>query len=262
VREHHVNLCSRRNRLWYPGGVEGRQEAMNLIIRSVVVGLGIASVMGAGFLIGRGRAESSVHARPGATTEPFAPDEGAKSRTDGRDRTAALELEIANLRREMLKHSARLDEKLEEDERARESARAEKEPPNIPTAEEDEKIAEARFAGFAARHQRDPVDPAWAPEAQANLKTGLAAIEKEAGIKVLETECKTEVCRAKVEWDNYEAARKTGAMLAQVTLPGLFCGQSLRLEEPLEREARYSTYVYLDCQGMRAGLEGPGVAGN
>lgn len=130
---------------------------MTSLTSRAVVGLGLVSALAVAFFIGRGRGEAGADARGGARPEEVLHQSSSSHLAEGTDRTDALEREIARLRREVRENYERLDEKLEGAPGEPEARPAEHEVLNMPTAEEEEKMVGERFAGFAARHQADPV---------------------------------------------------------------------------------------------------------
>ena len=112
----------------------------------------------------------------------------------------------------------------------------------------------SKYARYAAVHENDPVDPEWAPDAESHLEHALELWSLKADARVVDAECKTEVCRAKIEWQDYATARTQGAALAEMEIPGLNCSQRIGLQEPEDRKLAYSAYLYLDCSKLRSGM--------
>jgi len=112
----------------------------------------------------------------------------------------------------------------------------------------------AKYEGYASLHRNDPVDPGWAPQAEAHLTRALEAWGRETDASIAEAECKTEVCRAKLEWKDYATAERQGLELASLEIPGLNCTQRIWLEEPEDAAQKYSAYLYLDCAQLRLGM--------
>lgn len=111
----------------------------------------------------------------------------------------------------------------------------------------------ARFSELEHRLLADPMDPSWSRPATESLRSDLNAMAAKAGFDVVATECRTEMCRATLRWDNYEAALKTGVHLAERAIPGLNCVKSIWLKEPENPSESYSSSLFLDCSEQRAG---------
>lgn len=164
-------------------------------------------------------------------------------RKSGNDsRTAALE---AAVRRLEVSQSHTMDD---------EGAENEPEGDNSPTPEEARLHVVDTFSQLEKRHEEDPVDLEWAGPAEKHLNEGLQSLSEKMRLSVLNAECKTEMCRAEVEWENYATAKESGLRLAEVIVPGLNCAQSIWLDEPKDPDSRYSAKLYLDCANQRAGL--------
>src|SRR5690606_5151550 len=86
------------------------------------------------------------------------------------------------------------------------------------------------------------------------LGAGMSSWGEQLGFTVVEAECKTTMCRASLEWEDYEAAKRTGLRLPERQLPGLNCNRHIWLDEPADPTKPYSTDFYLDCTDQRAGL--------
>jgi hypothetical protein len=86
-----------------------------------------------------------------------------------------------------------------------------------------------------------------------SLRSDLSAVATKAGFNLVAAECRTQMCRATLQWDSYGAALKTGAQLAERAIPGLNCVKSIWLKEPDNPSAPYSSSLFLDCNEQRAG---------
>ena len=149
-------------------------------------------------------------------------------------RREALEREIARLR----------DERHREDEPS---------PPEILTPEEERRRVEAELAALERQLLSEAVDPSWSSGATASLQTDLSALAERDGFSLVAVECRTELCRATLRWDNYEAAVKTGMHLPERAIPGLNCAKTIWFEEPSNPADSYASSLFLDCSEQRAG---------
>ena len=126
-------------------------------------------------------------------------------------------------------------------------------PEVLPSPQEDQRRLEARFAGLERQLMAEPVDASWSRAATESLRNDLSAAAKDAGFKLVAAECRTEMCRATLQWANYEAALKTGMRLPERLIPGLNCVRSVWLKEPDDPAGPYSSNLFLDCSEQRAG---------
>lgn len=122
------------------------------------------------------------------------------------------------------------------------------------TYEENHRQLEAMFSGLQRLFGEDPPDPDWSATGTAFLDAGMSAWGQQLGFSVRDVECKTTMCRATVEWEDYAAAQSTGLRLPEREIPGLNCNRHIWLEEPEDPTEPYSADFYLDCTDQRAGL--------
>ncbi|HEX2689686.1 MAG TPA: hypothetical protein VHN14_23875 [Kofleriaceae bacterium] len=148
-------------------------------------------------------------------------------------RLAALEGEVARLRADRTEHAST--------------------PSDEPDPQAERARVEAQFSEFERRLLADPVDPSWSGVATESLRSDLSAAAREGEFSLVAVECRTELCRATLQWDSYEAARRTGMHLAERAIPGLNCTKSIWLKEPDHPDAPYSSNLFLDCSEQRAG---------
>lgn len=126
-------------------------------------------------------------------------------------------------------------------------------PAQAPDPEQERTRVAARFSDLERRLQADPVDPSWSSGATASLHNDISAASRRYKFSLLTAECRTEMCRATLQWDNYAAAVKTGTLLALRAIPGLNCVKNIWLKEPADPSVPYSSELYLECSGQRAG---------
>lgn len=126
-------------------------------------------------------------------------------------------------------------------------------PQELQNPEEERRRVEVGFAELERHLLTEPVDPSWSGGATESLRNDLGAIAERDGFSLLAAECRTEMCRATLRWDNYEAAVKTGMRLPERAIPGLNCAKTIWLKVPDNPAAPYSTSLFLDCSEQRAG---------
>ena len=153
-------------------------------------------------------------------------------------RLEALEQKVEHLRNERNEHSERNDPPATE----------------ILSPEEERKLVETQFGELERHLLADPVDPSWSSGAAELLRSDLSGIAGKDGFHLVAVECRTEMCRATLRWENYEAAVKTGMRLPERAIPGLNCAKSIWLKEPENPAGSYSSSLYLDCSEQRAGI--------
>ena len=153
-------------------------------------------------------------------------------------RLEALEREVASLRSERSEPPA---------------STSPTEIPSPPNPEEERRRVEAQFSELERQLQADPVDPSWSSGATESLRNDLSAVAREQGFDLVAVECRTDMCRATLRWNNYEAALRTGMLLPERAIPGLNCVKSIWLKEPDNPDGLYSSNLYLDCTEQRTG---------
>ena len=124
---------------------------------------------------------------------------------------------------------------------------------NPPNPEEERKRVETQFSELERQLQADPVDPSWSSGATESLRNDLSAVAREQGFDLVAAECRTDMCRATLRWNSYEAAVRTGMHLPERAIPGLNCVKSIWFKEPDNPDGPYSSNLYLDCTEQRAG---------
>lgn len=103
-------------------------------------------------------------------------------------------------------------------------------------------------------YNSEVVDFTWAPEAENTLESGLTDLATNLGFEVANSECRTSRCNATITFDNYNLAEKHGHRLAEASIPGLNCAQSIALPPPSDASARYEVNLMLDCSQQIQGL--------
>ena len=112
----------------------------------------------------------------------------------------------------------------------------------------------AEFADLDQQHVDEARDPAWSPEAESNLASGLTTLGEKLGFSVDATECKTTFCRASLSFGDYDSAREMGKELVEASFAGLNCAQKVWMKRPDDPAAPYNARLYFDCSDQRAGL--------
>jgi hypothetical protein len=112
----------------------------------------------------------------------------------------------------------------------------------------------AEFAELDQQYVDELRDPAWSPEAESNLASGLTTMGEKLGFSVDATECKTTFCRVSLSFGEYESARELGKDLVEATFAGLNCSQKVWMKRPDDPAAPYNAQLYFDCSDQRAGL--------
>lgn len=209
------------------------------VTASALVGAGVVLLATAGVWDGEERAQRATISHARQTPEyRQASKQIVVQASPGR--LEALEKEVAHLRSE---HTAR-------------TGLIEPASPGteIPSPEEERKLVEAQFGELERHLLADPVDPAWSSGAAESLRNDLSAVAATDGFNLVAVECRTEMCRATLRWESYEAAVKTGMRLPERAIPGLNCAKSIWLKEPDQPASPYSSSLYLDCSEQRAGI--------
>jgi hypothetical protein len=152
-------------------------------------------------------------------------------------RLSALEREVDRMRSELEANAEKDDEE-----------------PVIPTPEEERRQLEQIYATYDQRFETETYDPGWSGQATNHLGTALKGMSNIGEFSVVNAECKSAVCRASLQWPNYDSAVARGARLPEQMIPGLNCTRSMWLKEPQNAQAPYTAELYLDCAEQRAGL--------
>lgn len=204
---------------------------------SALAGAGVALIATAGVWDGQERAQraTSTHAHQ---TPEYRPTSKQIVIQASPGRLEALEKEVAHLRAERAEHPERTEPSLTE----------------LPSPEEERKLVETQFGELERQLLADPVDPSWSSGAAESLRNDLSAVAATDGFNLVAVECRTEMCRATLRWESYEAAVKTGMRLPERAIPGLNCAKSIWLKEPEQPAGPYSSSLYLDCSEQRAGI--------
>jgi len=124
---------------------------------------------------------------------------------------------------------------------------------DIPDPDHARELAAARFSELERRLLAEQVDPSWGSAATGALRRDLSAAAKNSDFALIAAECRTEMCRATLQWNNYDAALMTGMQLPVRAIPGLNCIKTIWLKEPDGRDKPYSADFFLDCSAQRAG---------
>jgi|GEM_PF-4281341 len=95
--------------------------------------------------------------------------------------------------------------------------------------------------------EEELVDFTWAPKAEVNLEVGLDELQQELSFELVDSQCRTTRCNATVVFENYALAEQYGNQLAEVSIPGLNCAQSISLPQPGDTSAGYQANLLLDC---------------
>jgi hypothetical protein len=98
--------------------------------------------------------------------------------------------------------------------------------------------------------ENEEIDINWASKAESDLVTGLNDLMQQFEFEIVSSECRTTRCNAAVSFENYELAKNYGGRLAEFTIPGLNCAQSIYLPPPLDTSVRYQANLLLDCSQL------------
>ena len=121
------------------------------------------------------------------------------------------------------------------------------------TAEERRQLTAKHIADADRRFTADPVDPVWTRKATTQLTTTITTVGEKLGYKVVDSECRTQYCRATLRWSDATHAQERGRHLAEMTIPGLNCAQTSWVPDPEPGASEQTTKLFLDCAELRAG---------
>jgi hypothetical protein len=100
------------------------------------------------------------------------------------------------------------------------------------------------------RHAREPLDSAWAREAQGSFATDFSALTQGQSFQVRGIDCRSTTCVTTLEWPSYAEATQGYALLLQHAYR-MDCARSILLPEPADATARYQAELFLDCGNLR-----------
>jgi hypothetical protein len=130
--------------------------------------------------------------------------------------------------------------------------RADSTPP--PDPEVIERELEERQGALLAKHESEPPDPSWAPQAISAFDQDLADLAKEREVRAVRVDCRTTSCTAVLEWPNYEAAQRENGEIAMHGYK-VNCRRHIYVPAPEDRAAPYQATAIFDCSPVReAGL--------
>jgi hypothetical protein len=205
--------------------------------RSIVIGL-LTGIIAVGVAWILSRRESRDHAT--------APSPASR---DNEDRVAELEADLARMRREMQSLSAR--SKMPpppSNELAAAMAQAQSNNKKAAAAEDPDVAMEkgrqaiaAKFDQLSIAMARQDRDPAWAESAEKELGTVVRQLQESGvkGVTVLNSECKSSMCKVDVAYDNHQAQVQVSDRIRSPLFAG---GEVRRYEE--NGQLRSTAYYY------------------
>lgn len=113
------------------------------------------------------------------------------------------------------------------------------------------------FQAVLQRHAHERVDARWAPTAQRSLQTDLAGLSEANHFRVVQVDCRTNLCVTTLEWPTYESATEATRNLLHQNYQ-LNCSRRILLPDPGDPAASYQARMVLDCEGA----EGRQLASN
>jgi hypothetical protein len=110
------------------------------------------------------------------------------------------------------------------------------------------------YAGKIASIEREGRDPDWAPATEYAFQQDFLQLQKASGAELLNLECRTTGCLAKVQWTSYSDARKGWSSLLHATY-SVNCNTTLDLPGPSEApQGPLQAIIAFECEEARAGL--------
>lgn len=99
------------------------------------------------------------------------------------------------------------------------------------TMQDPQKRSEAFLNKLNDNFERQGYDSVWAPFAAETVQKELSALSESAGFEVKKIECRTNGCKATVEFDNYQQARMNAHQLVLQPF-SLECASGITVPEP------------------------------
>jgi hypothetical protein len=125
--------------------------------------------------------------------------------------------------------------------------------PSQMTAEEHELQIQktvARFHAALAQHDKDAVDPRWAPRATNVLKQDFERTAANGNFSVKAVDCRTTTCVADVDFKDRQTALRSWRTVLSAPR-GIACSTQVVLDAPTHGDDPYPTRVLMDCQDDR-----------
>ncbi len=129
-------------------------------------------------------------------------------------------------------------------------ARSSWRPTSPPALEEVRDRALTAWEDRLQKIEDEPVDASWARQKESALSSGIQALSRAGGFKLVSTQCKTISCAATMEWSDYASAMKSYSVVLHDSQQAK-CRRKILLPEPDNKNAPYQATIVLDCSSER-----------
>jgi hypothetical protein len=102
------------------------------------------------------------------------------------------------------------------------------------------------------RHTEEPVEPAWAPAAEASFERTLRPAGAALGFELRAVDCRSTSCVATLRFARYADAQARWGEILHMRYE-MNCAREIVLDDPADPRAAFETDVLFDCAGARAG---------
>jgi hypothetical protein len=214
-------------------------------VRTQNVAVAVAALGGviAGMLIGPSLFAAKRNDSRGVEVVPALAAGNEDQQDQDRRRLAALEAQLGRMEaRNVMREAA------SQPTATTAGAGADHKPPDISPEAVRERLR-SLSADRRARHQNEPVDPAWARVAEPGLQADLVQLAKSdagAAFVVQGVECKTRSCAAELRFPSYGSADGTASRLLHEPY-SQSCARTVFVPEPDDPGAPYTVTLYFQC---------------
>jgi hypothetical protein len=96
------------------------------------------------------------------------------------------------------------------------------------------------------RHDQEPLAPEWSPRATASMRADLERIRQVKPFTLLEVGCRSNSCKAVLEWPDYPRAVDAAEALAHQPF-ALNCARAVLMPQPAELAQPYRLRILFQC---------------
>lgn len=96
------------------------------------------------------------------------------------------------------------------------------------------------------QHEAEPLDPAWGGKSTASLRSDLERLRQGRPFSLLEVDCRSNSCKAVLEWPSYPQAIADASALVHHYYE-VNCARTVLMTEPRELEQPYRLRILFQC---------------
>jgi len=110
----------------------------------------------------------------------------------------------------------------------------------------------ANHARLIADHEQEPLDRPWASQAETSFWADIEPVASANAFQVVDTDCRTTSCTARIRWPSRTQARDTYATLLSASYR-LNCAKEILLPDADDDSQPFEAVIVFDCTEHRAG---------